>query len=345
MRLLAEEGGNGGGELPDTVQGLLAARLDSLEPFERRLVQHAAVVGRTFWQESLGAGRRARRGATSTQALSALQEKDIFVPGEGTRARRRARAGVQARADPRRGLRDAAQGGPRRASTSRSAASSRSAPGDRGRRGRGAARRALRPRRGARPRGAAWTPTSSSAPSCKALHFLEAAGDAALSFYSNSEAFAHYQAARELGQRHDAEALARIGEKQGDAALRLGRVDAAIEVWQECLEYHRRNENLTRRRRPAPQDRLGLLAQGRAPRGDRAPPEGHQPAEGRRRPASSSCASTRRRPGSTCRRATTCSRSTPPRRRCGWPSGSARRARQAAPTASSAACSAASATR
>ena len=40
-------------QLPDTVQALLAARLDSLEPVERRLVQHAAVVGRTFWEGSL----------------------------------------------------------------------------------------------------------------------------------------------------------------------------------------------------------------------------------------------------------------------------------------------------
>ena len=74
---------NGGSELPDTVQGLLAARLDSLDPFERRLVAHAAVVGRTFWQESL-APVAARGGARSTQALSALQEKDIIVPGEGS---------------------------------------------------------------------------------------------------------------------------------------------------------------------------------------------------------------------------------------------------------------------
>src|SRR6185295_4450824 len=40
-------------ELPETVQSLLAARLDSLEPLERRLVQHAAVVGRTFWEGAL----------------------------------------------------------------------------------------------------------------------------------------------------------------------------------------------------------------------------------------------------------------------------------------------------
>ena len=52
-RRISEEGGVHAAELPDTVQGVLAARLDALEPFERRLVQQASVVGRTFWEGSL----------------------------------------------------------------------------------------------------------------------------------------------------------------------------------------------------------------------------------------------------------------------------------------------------
>src|SRR5215210_2365147 len=47
-RRITEEGTIEAAELPDTVQAVLAARLDSLEPFERRLVQQASVVGRTF---------------------------------------------------------------------------------------------------------------------------------------------------------------------------------------------------------------------------------------------------------------------------------------------------------
>src|SRR5204863_6823440 len=35
-------------------------------------------------------------------------------------------------------------------------------------------------------------------------------------------------------------------EKQGDVAFRMGRVGAAVELWEECLEYHRRQEDLTR---------------------------------------------------------------------------------------------------
>ena len=59
-RRIAEEGATGGPQLPDTVQAVLAARLDALEPFERRLVQQAAVVGRTFWEGSLRPARRGR---------------------------------------------------------------------------------------------------------------------------------------------------------------------------------------------------------------------------------------------------------------------------------------------
>ncbi len=36
-------------DIPDTVQGVLAARIDLLEPDDKRVVQAAAVVGRAFW--------------------------------------------------------------------------------------------------------------------------------------------------------------------------------------------------------------------------------------------------------------------------------------------------------
>ena len=37
---------------------------------------------------------------------------------------------------------------------------------------------------------------------------------------------------------------ARVADKQGDAALRLGRTDAALAAWRPCLEHHRRQEDL-----------------------------------------------------------------------------------------------------
>src|SRR4029453_13094201 len=58
VRRLEERGRREAAALPDTVQALLAARPDSLEPFERRLVQHASVVGGAFW----GGYREALRG-------------------------------------------------------------------------------------------------------------------------------------------------------------------------------------------------------------------------------------------------------------------------------------------
>src|SRR5579864_2394731 len=35
--------------LPDTVQGVLAARVDLLSPIEKEVLQYAAIIGRTFW--------------------------------------------------------------------------------------------------------------------------------------------------------------------------------------------------------------------------------------------------------------------------------------------------------
>jgi hypothetical protein len=55
-RLADEElGGEAGGELqiPDTVQALLSARMDLLSASEKRTLQLAAVVGRTFWTGSV----------------------------------------------------------------------------------------------------------------------------------------------------------------------------------------------------------------------------------------------------------------------------------------------------
>ena len=43
--------------LPETVDGLIAARIDTLAPKEKTLLQDAAVVGRIFWSGAF-AGRR-----------------------------------------------------------------------------------------------------------------------------------------------------------------------------------------------------------------------------------------------------------------------------------------------
>ena len=243
VRLLAEEGSSQTSDLPDTVQALLTARLDSLDPFERRLVQQASVVGRTFWEDAL-AGVAAAEGRDLGAALLALQEKDIVVPEAGGRL-----AGEPELAFKHVLIRDVAYGMLPKAVRARKHFEVgdfiEQRAGDRS--DEVVALLAEHYGRAAAFAGEARLDPGESEPiHAKALHFLEAAGDAAATLYSNREAFAHYEAARDAGLGAGAADLARIGEKQGDVALRLGRVDAAISVWEQCLEHHRGEEALTR---------------------------------------------------------------------------------------------------
>lgn len=73
---LAETSAPGGSTLPDTVWALLAARIDGLSPEEKRVIQHAAVVGRQFWLASLEAiDDRTDVAAT----LGALESRGFLV--------------------------------------------------------------------------------------------------------------------------------------------------------------------------------------------------------------------------------------------------------------------------
>jgi class 3 adenylate cyclase/tetratricopeptide (TPR) repeat protein/type II secretory pathway predicted ATPase ExeA len=242
VRLLGEEGAGDTEQLPHTVQALLAARLDSLDPFERRIVQQAAVVGRTFWRDALEPVA-AEEDRDLREALISLQEKDIVVPESSGRL-----AGEPALAFKHVLIRDVAyQMLPKsvRARKHREVGDfiERRA-GDRS--DEVVALLAEHYGRAATLAGEARLPPDELTPiRAKAVRFLEAAGDAAATLYSNREAFSHYGSARDLAVT-DEEARARIGEKQGDVALRLGRVDAAISVWEDCLEHHRGREDLKR---------------------------------------------------------------------------------------------------
>jgi class 3 adenylate cyclase/tetratricopeptide (TPR) repeat protein len=84
-RMLAEVGALEA--LPESVQGIIAARLDGLAPEEKALLQDAAVVGRVFWLgalETIGASSRAR----AEDVLFALERKEFL-----RRARRSSVAG------------------------------------------------------------------------------------------------------------------------------------------------------------------------------------------------------------------------------------------------------------
>ncbi|HKS69637.1 MAG TPA: adenylate/guanylate cyclase domain-containing protein, partial [Ktedonobacterales bacterium] len=64
-------------DIPDTVQGVLAARLDLLDNTERDVLQHAAVIGRYFWPSALIALHPHLDGALRP-TLAALQTKDLI---------------------------------------------------------------------------------------------------------------------------------------------------------------------------------------------------------------------------------------------------------------------------
>src|SRR5207248_3129412 len=85
VRMLAERETVHDLPLPESVQGIIAARLDALLPDEKALLQDAAVIGKVFWVGALAAGTK--RGELE-QRLHALERKE-FVQ----RARRASVAG------------------------------------------------------------------------------------------------------------------------------------------------------------------------------------------------------------------------------------------------------------
>ena len=241
VQRLAEGGADG--ELPDTVQGVLAARLDSLPAFERRLVQHASVSGRTFWPGSL-ASIAQEEGADLAAALRSLQDKELVVPSRGGGGI----SGEREFAFKHVLIRDVAYGMlPKATRAQRHFEVARYVEERAGDRSDevvallaehyGSAASLAEESRLDRPVRERF--------GAKAFELLEAAGDAAARLYSNAEAFDHYAAASAL-EGVDGLSGARVREKQGDVALLLGRVDAAVAAFEECLEFQRREEDLPR---------------------------------------------------------------------------------------------------
>ncbi len=64
-------------EVPETLHGLIAARLDGLPPEERRVVQDAAVVGKTFTKQALAA-LSAPSDEELEPTLGSLVRKEVF---------------------------------------------------------------------------------------------------------------------------------------------------------------------------------------------------------------------------------------------------------------------------
>jgi class 3 adenylate cyclase len=74
VRMLAERGTTG--ELPESVQGVIAARLDALPRAEKELLQEASVHGKAFWLGGAAAGVGID-AADAEQRLRTLERKDF----------------------------------------------------------------------------------------------------------------------------------------------------------------------------------------------------------------------------------------------------------------------------
>src|SRR5205085_1927578 len=69
--------------IPDTVQTVLAARIDLLQPTDKRVLQGAAVVGRVFWP---GPVRTLLNGDADTieETLGALEDRELVLSRLGS---------------------------------------------------------------------------------------------------------------------------------------------------------------------------------------------------------------------------------------------------------------------
>ncbi len=239
---IREEGGEDSRALPESVQSVLAARLDALPRDERQLLQHAAVVGERFWEGSMTAVA-AEQGIDIDAALNSLQDRDLIVSSAGSRL-----AGEQEYAFKHSLIRDVAyERLPKALRARRHAEVGRfieQRAGDRSE-----AVIALVADHAARAAGLgaeAQLPAGELADfRVSAAEHLEAAGDHAAALHSNEAALRHLTKALEIEGLSEVD-TARVGEKHGDVAFVLGRVDAALEIWRRCLDYRQRQEDLPR---------------------------------------------------------------------------------------------------
>ncbi len=224
-----DEGAAGVGRLPDTVQGLLAARLDSLAGRERRLIGHAAVFGRSFSEETLEP--LAGEGVLST-SLESLCAKNLIAAVDPSQPEGRREyvfkhvlirdAAYETLPMAVRARRHAEIGSLIERREGEQAASLLA---DHLVRAASLAERAHLP-----------APELSELRG-RAVRFSEAAGDAAVALYTNEEALTHYRTAVSLAEPGDHTEL-RLAERIGELELRLGRAGKAVEEWEHCLEAH-----------------------------------------------------------------------------------------------------------
>src|SRR5262245_19557700 len=76
LRMLAEHEGMGN-NIPDTIQALIAARIDALPPEQKQVLQRASVIGRVFWQ---GAVEELAPDIDVGSLIDALIARELVVP-------------------------------------------------------------------------------------------------------------------------------------------------------------------------------------------------------------------------------------------------------------------------
>jgi len=101
---MVDAGGSIEGRLPESVQGIVTARIDLLPPEEKLLVQHASVLGKVFWSDAL-ATVAALEPWQLQDALRSLERKEFI-----RREHRSAVAGASQHAFQHALVRDAAYG-------------------------------------------------------------------------------------------------------------------------------------------------------------------------------------------------------------------------------------------
>ena len=93
VRLLDER--SDGAALPETVQGIIAARLDVLDREEKELLQDAAVLGRVFWVGGLARERTRRKQRSIASGDASSSSASAGAPSP---ARRNTRSGTRSSA-------------------------------------------------------------------------------------------------------------------------------------------------------------------------------------------------------------------------------------------------------
>lgn len=232
------EGEGHGPALPETIQGLLATRLDALGPFERQLLGHASVVGLRF---PLSALEQLAGGTDLHTALLRLQERNLIVPSHRDGGECEFAFGHML-------IREAAYEMLPKAVRARKHMEVADTLARRGGDDEEASPFALAEHyvRAARLAAEVNLPARElSSMRRAALEYGIAAGEAAAALFSNQEALERYRAAAAFAEPEDP-LLYEIAERCGEVEARLGRVDTAIDSWGRCLSHHRARRDAER---------------------------------------------------------------------------------------------------